>query len=49
MTVADAGSRTISRGNTLRQRAWGYILPVLKSLKLWRGVQTLTESYHRVL
>lgn len=49
MTVADAGSRTISRDNTLRQRVWGYLLPVLKSLKLWRGVQTLTESYHRVL
>jgi hypothetical protein len=49
MTVADAGSRTISRDNTLRQRARGYILPVLKSLKLWRGVQTLTESYHRVI
>lgn len=49
MTVADAGSRTISRHNTLRQRVWGYILPVLKSLKLWRGVQTLTESYHKVV
>ena len=49
MTVADAGSRTISRDNTLRQRVWGYLLPVLKSFKLWRGVQTLTETYHRVI
>lgn len=48
MTVADAGSRTISRDNTPFQRLWGYILPVLKTLRLWRGVQTLTESYQRV-
>jgi hypothetical protein len=49
MTVADAGSRTISRENTLGQRVWGYVLQALKALKLWRGVQTLTESYHRVI
>jgi len=49
MTVPDAGSRTISRGNTLGQRVWGYVLQALKALKLWRGVQTLTESYHRVI
>jgi hypothetical protein len=49
MTVADAGSRTISRENTLRQRVWGYVVQALKALKLWRGVQTLTESYHRVI
>ena len=47
--VSDAGTRTISRKNTLRQRMWGYILPVMKSLKLWRGVQTLTENYRRVV
>ena len=48
-TAADAGSRTITRQNTLRQRVWGYLLPWLKSAKLWRGVQTLTESYQRVV
>jgi hypothetical protein len=47
--LSDAGTRTISRENTLRQRIWGYVLPVLKGLKLWRGVQTLTENYHRVV
>lgn len=49
MTVADAGSRTITRDNTLAQRVWGYLLQALKTLRLWRGVQTLTESYHRVI
>jgi len=49
MTVADAGSRTISRENTPSQRVWGYVLQALKGLRLWRGVQTLTESYHRVI
>lgn len=47
--VSDAGTTTISRDNTVLQRVWGYILPVLKSIKLWRGVQTLTESYRRVV
>ncbi len=47
--ISDAGTRTITRRNTLRQRVWGYLLPWLKSAKLWRGVQTLTESYQRVV
>ena len=47
--VGDAGTRTISRKNTLRQRVWGYVLPSLKALRLWRGVQTLAESYRRVV
>lgn len=48
-TVPDAGSRTITRNNTLAQRVWGYVLQWLKALRLWRGVQTLTESYRRVV
>jgi len=48
-TVADAGTRTISRKNTLWQKGWGYLLEWLKAAKLWRGVQTLRESYHRVV
>jgi len=47
--VGDAGTRTISRKNTLGQRVWGYVLPSLKALRFWRGVQTLTESYRRVV
>ena len=47
--VSDAGTRTISRKNTLGQRVWGYLLPWLKAVRLWRGVQTLTESYRRVV
>jgi len=47
--VGDAGTRTISRQNTFGQRVWGYVLPWLKALRLWRGVQTLTESYRRVV
>jgi len=47
--VGDAGTRTISRKNTLGQRVWGYVLPWLKAARLWRGVQTLTESYRRVV
>jgi len=47
--VGDAGTRTISRKNTLGQRVWGYVLPWLKARRLWRGVQTLTESYRRVV
>ena len=49
VTVSDAGTRTISRRNSLRQRVWGYLLEWLKALKLWRGVQTLTETYRRVV
>jgi cellulose synthase/poly-beta-1,6-N-acetylglucosamine synthase-like glycosyltransferase len=47
--VSDAGTRTISRRNSVGQRVWGYLLPGLKALKLWRGVQTLTETYSRVV
>jgi len=47
--VGDAGTRTISRKNTIGQRVWGYVLPWLKAARLWRGVQTLTESYRRVV
>lgn len=48
-TIVDAGSRTITRHNTLSQRVWGYVLEWLKAAKLWRGVQTLTEDYRRVV
>lgn len=44
-TIADAGTETISRNNTLLQRIWGYLLEFLKALGLWRGVQTLTCEY----
>lgn len=47
--LADAGTHTISRKNNMLRRIWGFILPGLKALKLWRGVQTLTESYVRVI
>ena len=47
--VGDAGTRTISRKNTIGQRVWGYMLPWLKAARFWRGVQTLTESYRRVV
>ena len=47
--IADASSRTISRENTLNQRSWGYLLQGLKAARLWRGVQTLTEPYRRVV
>lgn len=49
VTVGDAGTRTISRRNSVWQRIRGYLLEWLKALKLWRGVQTLTESYRRVV
>lgn len=48
-TTPDAGSHTITRDNTLGQRVWGYVLQGLKAAKLWRGVQTLTEEYRRVV
>jgi hypothetical protein len=48
-TVGDAGTMTITRHNTLKQRMWGYVLELLKSLGLWRGVQTLTHPYTRVV
>lgn len=47
--VSDAGTSTISRRNTLRQKVRGYVLEWLKAVKLWRGVQTLTETYRRVI
>jgi len=43
--VADSGTRTISRRNTLRRRAWGVVLEWLKRLRLYRGVQTLRHPY----
>jgi hypothetical protein len=48
-TVGDAGSWTISRENPFRLRVWGYVMEWLKTLRLFRGVQTLTQSYHKVL
>ena len=47
--ISDAGTRTITRDNTFRQRVWGYVLEWLKAAKLWRGVQALTEDYRRVV
>ena len=48
-TVADAGTSTISRKNTAMKTLRGYILQLLKAMRLWRGVQTLTQSYRRVV
>ena len=48
-SVSDAGTRTISRGNALHLRAWGYLLEWLKAARLWRGVQTLTHPYEKVV
>ena len=47
--VKDAGTTTITRENTLFRRVWGYLLEWLKAMKLWRGVQTLSYPYERVL
>jgi len=47
--VKDAGTTTISRRNTRWKQAWGYLLEGLKALRLWRGVQTLSHPYRRVL
>lgn len=43
--VADSGTWTISRENTVRKRAWGVVLEWLKRLRLYRGVQTLRHPY----
>ena len=48
-SIRDAGTRTITRRNTYRSRIWGYVLPFLKALRLWRGVQTLSYEYSKVL
>ena len=48
-TVKDAGTTTITRNNTLVRRVWGYLLEWLKAMKLWRGVQTLSYPYEKVL
>jgi hypothetical protein len=47
--VKDAGTTTITRENTLFRRVWGYLLEWLKAMKLWRGVQTLSYPYEKVL
>ena len=47
--VKDAGTTTITRKNTLHRRVWGYLLEWLKAMKLWRGVQTLSYPYKKVL
>ena len=47
--VKDAGSTTITREHTLHRRVWGYLLEWLKAMKLWRGVQTLSYPYEKVL
>ena len=47
--VKDAGTTTITRRNTLLRRVWGYLLEWLKAMKLWRGVQTLSYPYEKVL
>ena len=47
--VKDAGTTTITRENTLLRRVWGYLLEWLKAIKLWRGVQTLSCPYEKVL
>jgi hypothetical protein len=47
--ISDAGTRTLTRDNTISQRVWGYLLQGLKAARLWRGVQTMTEEYRRVV
>ena len=47
--VNDAGTTTITRENTMLRRVWGYLLEWLKAMKLWRGVQTLSYPYEKVL
>jgi glycosyltransferase involved in cell wall biosynthesis len=47
--VVDAGTTTISRKNTRWATARGYVVQVLKAMKLFRGVQTLSTPYDRVL
>jgi hypothetical protein len=49
MTITDAGTTTVSRANTPAQTLRGYLLQALKALRLMRGVQTLTNPYHRVV
>ena len=48
-TVRDAGTHSITRENTFRNRIWGYLLEFLKEVRLWRGVQALTYEYRKVL
>jgi len=48
-TVLDAGTSTITRRNSVRQRVWGYVLEYLKKLRLWRGVQTLSYEYKKAV
>lgn len=45
--VPDAGTTTISRENTTLKRLWGIVLEWLKTLRLYRGVQTLKYPYER--
>lgn len=45
----DASTRTLRRDNSLSKRVWGYLLEWLKAARLWRGIQTLTHPYDRVL
>lgn len=49
LTVADAGTHTITRTNAFRNRVWGYLLQLLKAVRLWRGVQTLTYEYQKIV
>jgi hypothetical protein len=47
--VEDAGTTSITRRNTVAKRVWGYLLEWLKTVRLWRGVQTLSHPYAKVL
>lgn len=47
--VSDAGTRTITRKNTLAATARGHVLHTLKALRLMRGPQTLRHPYQRVV
>jgi hypothetical protein len=47
--VPDASTTLISRKNSVAMTFRGYLLQVLKGLRLMRGVQTLTHAYQRVL
>jgi len=47
--IPDAGTRTITRRNTRSATLRGYVIQLLKALRLMRGVQALKAEYSRVV
>lgn len=47
--IPDAGTTTITRRNTRRATARGYLIQGLKALRLMRGAQSLRSEYSQVL